>query len=461
MPFTRFWELAAGGLLAFLTLHAPPLRLRTAHWLSLAGLSCYFLGLAITTADGVFPGVVVLLPVLAGALLILAGPQALINRWFLAHPLMVRIGLISYPLYLWHWPLLVYFRTLQGGPLSPLKAGIAVFISFILAALSYELIEKRIRRVRRGGLAAVLLCLALATVGFAGFTIKLENGVVSRAINELNPSDRVAGRIGVDLARCAAAATPAIHSLPYCVVQGHGAPVYAMLGDSKAAALFPGVIEEAGDHGHWMLVGGHNAHGSPLPVISSAPQYAHVQAMTIAATDLIAETPSIRVVVLVMATRELFATDDRFLKTLAANPNYDIAYDGLNRSIARFVSAGKNVVIVVDNPPLEESAICLPRKTQSPFINRLFAHRPNEHCTISLAQYASDTLPYHRLLLQLRENWGDHLAIFSPLDSLCDRGTGMCSSVKDGHALYSYSDHLSDYGARLEGRQLIAFVDPM
>jgi len=460
MPFTRFWELASGGLLAFLTLHAPRMRSRIAHGLSLAGLACYFLGLAITTPDRIFPGIVVVLPVLGGALLILAGPQALINRWFLAHPLMVRIGLISYPLYLWHWPLLVYFRTLQGGPLPPLKAGMAVILAFVLAALSYELIEKRIRRVRRGGWVAVSLCLALAAVGMAGFAITLEDGVVSRAINELNPSDRVVGRIGGGLARCASA-SPAVESLPYCVIQSNGAPVYAMLGDSKAAALFPGVIEEAGDRGRWMLIGGHNARGSPLPVISSAPQYARVQPMTIAATDLIAQTSSIRIVVLVMATRELFVTEDRYLKALAESPNYEIAYDGLNRTIAKFVAAGKKVVIVVDNPALEEAAICLPRSTESPFINRLFAHPPNDHCVISLAQNATDTLPYQRLLLQLRAKWGDHLAIFSPLDSLCDKATGMCSSVKDGHALYSYSDHLSDYGARLEGARLVSFVGLM
>jgi peptidoglycan/LPS O-acetylase OafA/YrhL len=460
MPFTRFWELATGGLLAFLTLHAPPMHSQTADWLSLAGLSSYLLGLAITTVDTIFPGVIVILPVLGGALLILAGPGAFLNRRLLAHPIMVRIGLISYPLYLWHWPILVYFRTLQGGPLSPLKAGVAVLLACMLAILSYELVEKRIRGFKRNGLAAASLCLGMACVGVAGLVIRMENGVVSRTIDKINPSDNVVGIIGGDLDGCATA-SPAVHLLPYCVLQGHELPTYAMLGDSKAAALFPGIIERAGDHGRWMLVGGHGAHGSPLPVISSAPQYAQVQPMTLAATDLIAATPSIKVVVLVMATRELFVTEDRFLKTLAANENYAIAYDGLDRTIAKFIAAGKKVVIVADNPALEESSICLPRKTQSAFINRLFQHQPDEHCSISLAQNAADMLRYNRLLLQLRAKWGDNLAVFSPLDSLCDRRTETCSSVKDGHALYSYSDHLSGYGARLVAGQLIPFVDMM
>jgi peptidoglycan/LPS O-acetylase OafA/YrhL len=458
MPFTRFWELATGGLLAFVTLHAAPIRSTIAHWLSFAGLSSYVLGLAITTTDTVFPGFVVVLPVLGSALLILAGPRAFINRRLLSHSLMVRVGLISYPLYLWHWPLLVYFRTLQGGPLSPLKSGVAVLLAFILAVLSYELLEKRIRGIKsRGPAVAASLCVAMAAVGMAGSVVHLEGGVAARAINELNPSDRAVGIVGGDLKRCAAAA-PEIRSLPYCVIQRDGAPRYAMLGDSKAAALFPGVVEEAGTHGHWMLVGGHGARGSPLPVISSAPQYAHVQPMAVAATDLIARTPSIEIVVLVMATRELFVTDDRFLKTLADSENYEIAFDGLDRTIDKFVNAGKKVVIVVDNPALEESAICLPRNTESPFVNRLFAHQPNEHCSISLAQNASDTLPYQRLLQRLRAKWGNNLAIFSPLDSLCDGGTGTCASFKGGHALYSYSDHLSDYGARLEGAQLLSFI---
>src|SRR6185436_20277250 len=88
---------------------------RLADLKAVAGLVLVAAGIALLSAQRPFPGWRALLPVAGTALLIAAGPTAWVNRRVLSNPLMVYLGLISYPLYLWHWPLLVYARIAAGG----------------------------------------------------------------------------------------------------------------------------------------------------------------------------------------------------------------------------------------------------------------------------------------------------------------------------------------------------------
>ncbi|WP_412180036.1 acyltransferase family protein, partial [Variovorax paradoxus] len=80
---------------------------------------------------------------------IAAGPQGVLNRYLLSNPLMVGIGLISYPLYLWHWPLLSYARIVQGAAPSAALSAAMVAASVALAWLTYRTVERAVR-VRTG-----------------------------------------------------------------------------------------------------------------------------------------------------------------------------------------------------------------------------------------------------------------------------------------------------------------------
>lgn len=81
---------------------------------SISGLLLIVCALFLINKDRNFPGAWALLPVLGVALLVVAGPFGFVNRYLLANRLMVGIGLISYPLYLWHWPLLSFARILEN-----------------------------------------------------------------------------------------------------------------------------------------------------------------------------------------------------------------------------------------------------------------------------------------------------------------------------------------------------------
>ena len=91
-----------------------------------------------------FPGKFTLLPVLGTVLIILAGRDSWINRKLLNIRPLVFIGIISYPLYLWHWPLLSFLRIIERSP-STLSVTMTVALSFILAIFTYFFIEKNLR----------------------------------------------------------------------------------------------------------------------------------------------------------------------------------------------------------------------------------------------------------------------------------------------------------------------------
>lgn len=170
LPASRFWELAVGGLLAYVRLHRPGSMSRGDDLQSLAGLGLIVLGLAVLTHLKAFPGWWAMLPVFGAALCIAAGPAAFLNRFFLASKPMVWVGLISYPLYLWHWPLLAYARILEGGMPSRNIRIACVVLAFALAWLTWFFVEKRVRhatgprtpRLLAAAMAALMACGALA-----------------------------------------------------------------------------------------------------------------------------------------------------------------------------------------------------------------------------------------------------------------------------------------------------------
>lgn len=189
---TRAWELLIGALLVFVRLPR-----RSVPWRDNAATG---LGLAAIVAAGWlydsstrFPGFTALIPCLATALIIYANATQLtwVARVLASRPL-VLIGLISYPLYLWHWPILAFFRYWMGHNLPVWVTVVALGISFPLAYLTWRYIETPFRRGRfkwsgarlfsaAAVSAAILLLLSagvLATGGLSGRYSKEFLGIV-------------------------------------------------------------------------------------------------------------------------------------------------------------------------------------------------------------------------------------------------------------------------------------------
>jgi hypothetical protein len=200
-PLTRFWELMAGAVLAYLSLYREclpgvsrnlprPALQTTGGSAALVSIACNVAALiglllivgAVLTIDETreFPGWWALLPVIGTCLLIASGPLTWINNKLLATRGLVAIGLISYPLYLWHWPLLSFVRIVYGQAPSPEAATLAILSSFALAWLTYLVIEKPLRFGKSPLIKAAILFVTMGMVGSAGYLVYANNGFATR-----------------------------------------------------------------------------------------------------------------------------------------------------------------------------------------------------------------------------------------------------------------------------------------
>ncbi len=160
---SRAWELTLGGLAAldaFPAVASPQAR----GALATLGLISIAAGIALIRSDNLFPAPWALLPCVGTALLIVYGQGAPTERLLSAAP-MRALGAISYSLYLWHWPIIVFARMRTDLPLTFASGAACVIASVALAALSYALIERPfLRSFREGPPARVLAWGAAALV---------------------------------------------------------------------------------------------------------------------------------------------------------------------------------------------------------------------------------------------------------------------------------------------------------
>ncbi len=166
-PQTRFWELLAGSALAWVSLRSAAIPdLTTRNALPLLGALLLAVGVMQLSSATPFPGAWALMPVLGAVAIISAGPDAWLNRVVLSHPVLVWIGLISFPLYLWHWPLLSFLNIAEFGAPSRAARVAAVVAAIALAWLTYILVERPVRFGKHGRVK--LVALSLLTLGMLG-----------------------------------------------------------------------------------------------------------------------------------------------------------------------------------------------------------------------------------------------------------------------------------------------------
>ncbi len=167
-PLTRFWELMVGGILAYVTLQGRFRIERYRSAASIAGGLLLLAGFVFINKSRQFPGWWALLPTAGAFLLILSGPDAWVNRRILSLRAVVFIGLISYPLYLWHWPLLSFAKIMLGSTSREIRL-LLVATAVLLAWVTYKWIEKPLRFNKWPKMMPALVSI-FAAVGFAGFS---------------------------------------------------------------------------------------------------------------------------------------------------------------------------------------------------------------------------------------------------------------------------------------------------
>lgn len=182
-PLSRFWELVIGGLLAYALMYKANLMARYSNVQSALGMALVAAGLVFINNERAFPSWWALFPTVGAALLISAGPQAWLNRKVLSNPIAVWFGKISYPLYLWHWPLLslAMLWNNEETPAGLVRLGL-VLLAITLAWLTYKFIELPIRVGNNGSTRQLVGVFCL--VGLLATPIIFLNGFPARNINK-------------------------------------------------------------------------------------------------------------------------------------------------------------------------------------------------------------------------------------------------------------------------------------
>jgi peptidoglycan/LPS O-acetylase OafA/YrhL len=179
LPISRFWELLAGAGLAWRREIALTPSVRSL--ISLVGLAALLISVALFTPETRFPGWLALLPVAGAVAIILAGPEAMVNRMVLSNRVVVFVGLISYPLYLWHWPLISYAHVIRLGKVpTPLMATALVAASFLLAWATYRFIEYPARFGANRHQLTQIVATCVAALGACGLAVWTKSGFPER-----------------------------------------------------------------------------------------------------------------------------------------------------------------------------------------------------------------------------------------------------------------------------------------
>ena len=248
LPQTRIWELLMGAALAVSDQRGAERQSPawSANVRSAIGMLCIGASLLTITETFRFPGWWALLPTLGTALVMSAGAGAWLNRRVLSNGALVWFGLISYPLYLWHWPLLS-LASLHDGHLPSRNFRVVIVASSVaLAWVTYRYVEKPIRFKADGGRKSIALLVCMAIVGALGYVVYSKAGFPQRYPALIRQIDALAhdndhliawreGSCFLELNQ-----GPAAFSTCDATQLPSARPIIFLWGDSLAAQLYPG-----------------------------------------------------------------------------------------------------------------------------------------------------------------------------------------------------------------------------
>jgi peptidoglycan/LPS O-acetylase OafA/YrhL len=207
-PLARFWELMTGGLLAYMTLHEPvpvitlkryigtvagkmllgwpAARVSTVWHNAKAGCGILLIAAAslFVNQDTHFLGWWTLTPVFGCFLVLSAGNRAWLNSTLLSSRFLVWVGLVSYPLYLWHWPVLSFAHIIEGGTPGREVRIAASLVCVALAWITYEFAERPIRFGKNRQVKTVALCVLMTAMACIGFNTKRVSALMCNSAYE-------------------------------------------------------------------------------------------------------------------------------------------------------------------------------------------------------------------------------------------------------------------------------------
>lgn len=463
-PLGRFHELLVGALLACLPTPALP-RMRST--LSLAGATLILLGFMLINSKRVFPGAWVLLPVAGTALLIVDQAESTVVTRLLASRPLVWVGLISYPLYLWHWPLLSFARLIEGGAPGRYVRTFCVVLSVGLAWLTYRFIEIPIRRprARRWHMAQVpALCVLALSLGAVGFWVYQRGGFPERLPQLTEYQNGVVPDVEA-LGAAVGSRCPGAPASINCIGAQTMADKILVIGDSHSRPIAKGLIEEIAVMNQPAIVAfseGTSGGCYPLLHVESydvfggsrrcQPGFDNIYAWAV-------QDSTVKVVVIAArwASRVGKATGfgrvedggqfsrGAYIYTdgpLQVTDNDQVFTFGLQATLVALERAGKRVVFLHQVPEFGfYPPFCGPRPVP------IIGWRGSGDCTLPQNVVDERQAAYRHLLAPIQARHPS-LKVVDPRPLICD--AAQCAMVgSKGRFLYRDDDHLNLEGGRL------------
>jgi peptidoglycan/LPS O-acetylase OafA/YrhL len=445
LPY-RAWELMLGALIAVFGSAAPGNRILR-EVLCVLGLALIFYAVFAYSPETVFPGATALAPCIGTALLIYAGQgEATVSKLLATAP-MRGVGLISYSLYLWHWPLLVFARYALFDSLVPWQIAGLIVLSIALAALSWRFVELPFRNRANFSRRGVFIIAAIATVlGFGtGFAIEKAHGLPQRYPKAIQKMLKVEGNEAVPAVyRCLGKPTRFDADAMEC---RFGEPEigtsFALWGDSYAEMYMPVLAKEAITRVKGGFLATHHACPPMLGVASSRSR--GCRRFNDHVLQEIVSNPNIKLVILAAAwaksavgtpygvedSGDVYLTDTTHPHGGSTAQDRAVFAEGFEQLIRKLTASGKRVAIVAS----------LPETGWEP---------PETLARIALAHSAMDIRPMLAAFLARQKPVLDVLAamkarhgvtVVYPHTVLC--ASGHCAVEKDGASLYRDSEHLA------------------
>lgn len=450
-PF-RLWELALGVLLALpiIPRGGPRPARECFAWL---GLVLILWSVATFSWKTPFPGLHAVAPCAGSALVIWtgAGGDTTARRLLSLRPV-VFVGLISYSLYLWHWPILSFARYWKISELGDAATVVLLAISIGVSALSWRFIEQPFRQrgsvlMRRtlfaaaGATMATLAAFALAAVGSAGWPSRIDEESRRLAATETERNGRQE--------ECSFLSATSIANGQACILGADldAKPSFVVWGDSHADALMPAFEELASRHGVTGLYLGRIG-CPPLLAIERPDTDFHCLAFNEAARHVIASSSASAVFLVARwahytdhptygnEPRVRVVLQDELSGPAHGNAGNDLLLArGLRRTLASL--QGKRVIVVTGIP---EAGYAVPSVlARIHHLKRRLDIRPTR----------DEFEARQRSVQSLLDGEQKEIAFsqWHPADALCDRNS--CDVMRDGRPLYVDAHHLSLAGAHL------------
>jgi len=482
-PQTRFWELMSGSLLAWLTLYKKDalgsIKLNLDAWLasiiyretpepngqtlanvvSFLGLLLLAFGFWRISKQVPFPGKWALFPVLGAVLIIAADTKSWVNRTLLSNKIAVWFGLISFPLYLWHWPLLSFARIVEGEVPSRNIRIAAVIISVALAWLTYKLVERPIRLDKNVKLKATALVVLMAVVGgFSLYSYRF-NLISSSAAKGFSLSNQLGWNIpvgSVEQSRLChemfperALMTSKERDDNFCLLQKKDIPNVVLIGDSINLSLFPG-LAKFNDYNILLLSA---SAAAPLFNVRTTELGDSIRLNNFKLTNQALDYSINNKNIGSIASTNLVLADSSFKITDVLNTDnkdaHSIFTSSLRFTINKLLGAGKEVIYVLPNPILSyDINSCL--GNLRPFNLPGYV---TKSCSMPAGRYfqTQGGAAYKEWVMSVLREF-PQVKVYDATLQFCD--SDYCYGSKDGDILYRDKAHLSISGSNLVAKKL-------